>query len=507
MISHARSNFGLWIIAALLLFGAGFATAADITSKSESFDRDPHWDARNNHIVPANVPEIVQDFGYSDTRYASAMPGEIGGRITRASEPAYYATDIGSKTLNEKLSASGTFALTRTSSGAGIFFGFFKAAQVGASGRPIGSLGMDIDAERQGARLAIRLITPQEKSCGTFVTPFIPGHFRPTPIRNDGTRYRWTLEYDPQANDSKGRITFTIHSDANHPDDLITANMPEAHRQEALAHFPHTTTFSIDLPQGFKEHGTVFDHFGLMNGLKPGASMTIYFADLKCCGRSEDQSHDPHWDSLRNRATYQAVDVAGAQNFGFSNTSFTGGKPGEIGGTFWRSESNWGYYADKVGPLTFHSRLEAQGKVTLVTAGPDADMCIGWFGAQSEKSPDKSGDFVGIHVGGPTRMGHPFMPAFSVSSGMHGVAKTGPALLPGKSYNWKLVYDPDDNRGHGTITATLGTESTTLNLKKGWKAKAEQSQLDHFGMFSIAPGGQMVKIYLDDLRYTVAAPR
>lgn len=506
-MSRAGVKFGSWIIAAVLLLWAGFAGAADTAIKAESFDRDPHWEARNNHIVPANVPQIVQDFGFSETQFASAMPGEIGGSITRASEPAYCAMDIGSKTLNDKLSASGTFALTRTSSGAGIFFGFFKAAQVGASGRPIGSMGMDIDAERHGARLAIRLITAQEKSCGTFVTPFIPGHFRPTPIRNDGTRYRWTLEYDPQANDSRGRITFTIHSDANPTDELLTANMPEDHRQEALTHFPHTTAFSIDLPPGFKEQGTVFDHFGLMNGLKPGKSMTIYFADLECCGSATDLSHDPHWDSLRNRDTYQAVDVAGAQNFGFSNTSFAGGKSGEIGGTFWRSESNWGYYADRVGPLTFRDRLEAQGKAALVTAGPDADMCIGWFGAESEKSPDKSGDFVGIHVGGPTRMGHPFMPAFSAASGIHGMAKSGPALLPGKSYNWKLVYDPDANRGNGAITATLGTESTTLNLKKGWKAQTEKSGLDHFGIFSIGPGGQMVKIYLDDLRYTAAAPR
>lgn len=506
-MSCACFKFRFWIIVAVLLLRAGFAGAADPATRSESFDHDPHWEARNNHIVPANVPEIAQNFGYSATHIASATSGEIGGRITRASEPAFYAMDIGSKTLNDKLSASGTFALTRTSGGAGIFFGFFKAAQVGASGRPIGSMGMDIDAERGGARLAIRLITAQEKSCGTFVTPFIPGHFRPTPIRNDGTRYHWTLEYDPQANNSNGRITFTIHGDADRPDELITPEMPGNYREEALKRFPHSNSFSVDLPAGFKQQGTVFDHFGLMNGLKPGKSMTIYFADLNCCGTAADLSRDPHWDALRNRATYRAVDVAGAQNFGFSNTSFAGGKSGEIGGTFWRSEGNWGYYADKVGPLSFHDRLEAQGKVALVTAGPDADMCIGWFGAGSDKSPDKSGDFIGIHVGGPTRLGHPFMPAFSAAPGIHGVSRTGPALLPGKSYNWKLVYDPDANRGNGAITATLGTESTTLNLKEGWKVKAEESHLDHFGMFSIAPGGQMAKIYLDDLHYTVASPR
>jgi hypothetical protein len=33
----------------------------------------------------------------------------------------------------------------------------------------------------------VRLISGTNKSCGTFVTPFVPGKFRPTPIRNDGT--------------------------------------------------------------------------------------------------------------------------------------------------------------------------------------------------------------------------------------------------------------------------------------------------------------------------------
>ena len=64
---------------------------------------------------------------------------------------------------------------------------------------------MDFDAEKEGARLAVRLITGQNQSCGTFVTPFIPGKFRPTPIRNDATRYHWTLQYDPQAAGGRGR--------------------------------------------------------------------------------------------------------------------------------------------------------------------------------------------------------------------------------------------------------------------------------------------------------------
>ena len=50
------------------------------------------------------------------------------------------------------------------------------------------------------------------------------------------------------------------------------------------------------------------------------------------------------------------------QAFGFA---------GEIGGGLWRS-GDYGYYADRVGPFFLDQKLEARGKVKLVTAGPDS---------------------------------------------------------------------------------------------------------------------------------------
>ena len=110
--------------------GRGADPAKPVT-KSESFDRDPGWEGHNNRIVPARLPTVVQDFGYSKTSFAGREKGELGGRITRASEPAYYADKIGPVTLDEKLSASGTFALTKTEPGGGLFFGFFHAELLG----------------------------------------------------------------------------------------------------------------------------------------------------------------------------------------------------------------------------------------------------------------------------------------------------------------------------------------------------------------------------------------
>src|SRR5438477_6889019 len=221
--------------------------------KTESFDRDPGWEGHNNRIVPERRPTVVQDFGYSQSNFAGEEKGELGGQVTRASEPAYYADTIGPVTLDDKLSASGTFALTKTTPGGGIFFGFFRAEQPGAGGRPTGSLGMNMDCERGGARLAVRLITEKNQSCGTFITPFIPGKFRPTPLRNDGTRYAWTLDYDPRAAGGRGRFTFTFRGDAPRREEYEKADLPASHREEAGKRFPLVTSFTVDLPEGYKQ--------------------------------------------------------------------------------------------------------------------------------------------------------------------------------------------------------------------------------------------------------------
>ena len=277
---------------------------------------------------------------------------------------------------------------------------------------------MHLDCERSGARLAVRLITGQNQSCGTFITPFIPGKFRPTPLKNDGTRYTWKLDYDPDAADGRGQFTFMIRGDAESL--LDQPDLPEAHRQEARIRFPNQTTFTVDLPEGYKQQGTTFDHFGLMNMMKPGGQLNIYFDDLKYEGRSQDFSQDPHWDASGNRVSYQATDVAGAHNFGFSPTQLAGGQLGEVGGTFWRTD-RWGYYADKIGPLSLADRLEARGRVVLVAGGPDSDMCFGWFRTNdSGAAPNKAGDFLGIKVGGPTRVGHYFLPAFTINEQVRG---------------------------------------------------------------------------------------
>jgi hypothetical protein len=239
-----------------------------------------------------------------------------------------------------------------------------------------------------------------------------------------------------------------------------------------------------------------------MNMMKSGGPMKIHFDDLQYEGRSEDFAHEPKWEAAGNRRTYQATDVGGAHDFGFSNTNHAGGQPGEIGGSFWRG-GPYAYYADRVGLLTLNDRLEASGRVVLAAGAPDSDMYLGWFSnVVKDQSPAHAGDFLGVHVGGPTRVGHYFQPVFAAAKGARGKTDQGPVLVPGKGCEWSLVYDPAANGGHGAIRVTLANESVTLRLKPGFKNQG--ASFDRFGLLTSNTGGGLVRLFLDDLKYTAA---
>jgi hypothetical protein len=50
------------------------------------------------------------------------------------------------------------------------------------------------------------------------------------------------------------------------------------------------------------------------------------------------------------------------------------------------------------------------------------------------------------------------------------------------------------------MRVTLGAETVTLALRPDQKNQG--ASLDRFGPFTSTTGGQMVKIYLEDLKYT-----
>jgi hypothetical protein len=490
----------------LLPFGQDISAAPDSVNglKRESFDQDPNWEAFNNRVTPKKIRSVAQDFGYRESNLAGKEKGEIGGIVWRSSTRASYAAEIQPKTLSDKLTASGSFALTATSGSSGAFFGWFNAEQTGGGRRD--TLGFRFAGEGSGARLTLQLVTDKNQACGTKVTPWVVDKtkprgegrkFRPTSIKNDGTRYAWTLNYDPEANAGQGQIQFTIRSDSSTPAEF------------------EKKTFTVALPNGYKDHGSVFDRFGLMNSEKGGNSLTIHFDDLQYDGKAENFSKDPKWIGMDNDARFEDRKQGGTHDFGFSaQTSHAGGSPGEIGGMMWRS-GIFGYYADRVGPLTLTNRLEARGRVVLTAAPPDSGMYLGWFNsAEKENAPTQTGNFVGIKIGGPTRVGHYFVPAYATTKKARIETNTGrehpkritversegPVLVPEKTFDWSLIYDPLGNNGKGLLKATLGDQSVALPLKNGDKELG--ATLDRFGLFTTHIGGSYVNIYFDDLAYT-----
>lgn len=51
----------------------------------------------------------------------------------------------------------------------------------------------------------------------------------------------------------------------------------------------------------------------------------------------------------------------------------------------------------------------------------------------------------------------------------------------------------------------LGQDTVTLALKPG--QKAQSANLDRSGLFTSTAGGQMMKIFIDDLTYTAGDPK
>src|SRR5207249_4262222 len=78
--------------------------------RTEHFARDPGWEGHNNRASTPASRTVRQDFGYSPTSHAGGEPGEMGGLITPAAEPAYYAKRIAPKGFKDELNASGTLA-------------------------------------------------------------------------------------------------------------------------------------------------------------------------------------------------------------------------------------------------------------------------------------------------------------------------------------------------------------------------------------------------------------
>ncbi|OHB80403.1 MAG: hypothetical protein A2W31_07385 [Planctomycetes bacterium RBG_16_64_10] len=144
-------------------------------------------------------------------------------------------------------------------------------------------------------------------------------------------------------------------------------------------------------------------------GLIAVASVTSA-AQVPTVQRCQDFLSDPRWQGV-NHLPAQSAGVAKVQDFGYRNTAFAGGGPGEIGGLVWRIESvhpeQAFAYGTPIGRLSLKEALTASGKIALRNAAADSAILLGWYNSHTAIGAPPS-NFVGALLEGPSRAGHYF---------------------------------------------------------------------------------------------------
>ena len=466
------------------------AWSAPAEERTEHFDRDPGWDSHNNRATIPEQRTVRQDFGYSRTSHAGGRVGEVGGFLSGAAEPAYYAQRIPARTFDEVLTASGTLACTGQPFHA--LIGFFNADTLNEWRTP-NTIALRIAGRGDVFFAWVEYATARWRAGGDsprgFPTERDPGTGRPRlkGFLVRGAPYKWSLAYDPQGNGGAGVITATVGAET------------------AVCH----------LRAGHKGDGAVFNRFGMLNVMKSAdRGGEFWLDDMTVNGKTDDFSKDPGWEGFQNRRTYVSNSVRPRFDFGYSPTQHARGRSaGELGGLIFRGDCRFpermAYYGDRLAELTLDMPLRACGKVCLRRGVTDSTVLIGFFHATQSMTVNPAQDsglpknFLGVAIEGPSREGFYFAPAYRVNGKGQGhtVADKPPYIYPdGTAHEWTLVYAPTAAGDNGQLTVTLGEHSVRLALKQGHRAVG--ARFDRFGIITTWVDGNGQHVYLDDLTYT-----
>lgn len=478
---------------AMVVVACCMAATDSTTERVEHFDKDPGWDGRNNRVSGGSARTVRQDFGYSRTRHAGGIAGEIGGFISPAAEPAYYARKIPTRTFKDTLTASGTVSCP--SQKFHVLIGFFNSSTLKEWRTPntiaIRLLGRG-DVFYAYVEYGTQLWRAGGDSPGGFATARNPetGRMQLKGFASGDVVRRWSLRYDPEGNHGGGSIQVSLGEE----------------------------TAICNLGPGHKADGAAFNRFGLLNIMKSvDDGGEVWLNNVNINDHPEDFRRDPGWDGFQNRRTYETTNVRPHGDFGYSATQYAGGRKGELGGLVFRGDCRYpgamACYGDRLAELRMDKPLKASGKVSLVRGVSDSAVLIGFYHSvdsmtvnASQKSILPRG-FLGIAVEGPSREGFLFYPAWRSSGEQQGVA-TGderPHILPnGATHSWSLTYSPEEAGSKGRITVTLDSRSVHLDLEAG--QKTADTRFDRFGIVTTWIDGNAQQIYFDDLTYTCMQP-
>ena len=469
------------------------ATAADqahaqpLLLKTETFDDDPGWDGRNNRATDPDPRQIVQNFGFEPSGTNAGGPaGEIGGFITPAGEPAYYAKVLSPASFNDTLSASGVLNVPQ--GGGHTLIGFFNADTANEWRTP-NTIAMRIYGRGDYFYAYLEYGTSRWRVAGAS----FGGE---AAIPTGAADYPFTLSYDPNGAGGLGAVNATLG--------------------------PYNVVMPLDA--GHKSDGASFNRFGILDVMKsaddPGR---LWLDELTINGQLHSFDADPGWDQRNNRTTYTTTNVRPRFDFGYSpGTNHAGGQsPGEIGGHTFRGDSReefngrrMAYYGDPLQQiLSLEQPLHAEGKIAFRRGVSDSTTLIGFFhsddsmrnnNGQNSATPE---NFVGVAVEGPSAEGFFFYPTYGVDQ--EGVRADGgrgtptpPYIYPdGASRHWTLDYDPAGSGGNGSIVVTLDGQAVTLNLDPGHKQIG--ARFNRFGLITTHIDGSGQTVYFDDLTYAV----
>lgn len=262
--------------------------AAKAEQRFERFDRDPGWEGHHNRS--ARPETIRQDFGWSPgTTHAGGKPGEIGGLISPAAEPAYYAKRLPTLTFEDELSASGTVRVER--GGGHTLIGFFYARTLNEWRTP-NTIALRIQQRGDVFHCHLEHCTRKWRAGAGIIGRHDKARDRMEAKELAGGRvYTWSLKYDPNENDGGGVVTATLDGE----------------------------TASYELNPGHKADGAEFNHFGLVNVMKQLDGVgTLWLDDVIINGERAEFGSDPGWDASGNRRTHETRNVRPRFDFGFS---------------------------------------------------------------------------------------------------------------------------------------------------------------------------------------------
>jgi hypothetical protein len=216
---------------------------------------------RPGTALAKDAAATANNLGWSQTQFAGKAPGEIGGTVSTAATPAFYADQIEPKTLKDELKASGVICLPKQSATkTGVFVGWFNAGLKGwRFPTCIGFWVSGSDAPNDEV-FTYAFTGVWNRAAGA----------KPTGIRipRDGTRHAWTLTYSPQAGSGQGAITFAVEGQK---------------------------PFTVNLPPRHMAAGATFDRFGLLHAQASRDPLTVYLDDLQYEGKRQDFAADPGW--------------------------------------------------------------------------------------------------------------------------------------------------------------------------------------------------------------------